>query len=103
MPEIIQVRECNGDFYCKQDPKDHSIEKEGKEIWWHCNQHEFEIKFDGENPFDDALNSTFPSVGKWIKKEVTRYEDKRTVYAYSVGPRNSAGQELNDPGLIVRP
>ncbi len=103
MPDVIQVRACNGDFYCKPDPKDHSIIVEGKEIWWHCNQHEFEITFNGENPFDDTPNRTIQSEDRWIKKEVTRNEGKRTVYAYTVGPINSPNEELKDPGLIVRP
>lgn len=103
MPGTIQVRICDGDFYCKPDPSRKSIGTDGKNVKWHCNKGEFEIVFDGENPFNETVDLRIPSEDGRIEKDVKDH-DVRKVYAYFVGPQNSAGQQLKgDPGLIIDP
>ena len=97
MAKIQVKRKSDGEFECLLR---HSISKDGKKIRWQCKESEFEIVFDGANPFNSDVNAKFKSENKKIVVEAKGHEGP-IEYEYDV--RAPKATEGLCPGMIVEP
>ena len=112
MPENIQVKVSDGDFYVKpkDDPKYmRRSTHPDKRIRWHCSQYDFVIVFEVDgiplpNPFNDEMGARFPSTNNNEVEVDVKEHSEQTVYAYSVEPINpDSEQKKADPSQIIDP